>query len=166
MSQLPIDRQTQPTIGTTTLASIDDHLLPISTFRNYCRQFQSTIWWCTRVYASWSDFWEENLEEKKGKILKHLKRGANEKDMDNFTKRVLRIPWTSRLRKLTLPTGCGYSSERPRKMNRTYIGYSIRPKRRWSKWIQWRRRAILGNLQCHVCWRELSFHVCCVTQVH
>ncbi|KAF2566643.1 hypothetical protein F2Q70_00028043 [Brassica cretica] len=32
------------------------------------------------------------LRKKKEKVPKHLKRGANEKDMDNFTKRVLRIP--------------------------------------------------------------------------
>ena len=39
----------------------------ISTFRTYCRQLWSTFRWCTRAYASLSDFWEENLEEKKGK---------------------------------------------------------------------------------------------------
>ena len=32
------------------------------------------------------------LRKRKEKVAKHLKRGANEKDMDSFLKRVLRIP--------------------------------------------------------------------------
>ena len=32
------------------------------------------------------------FRRRKEKVSKHLKRGAYEKDMDNFTKRVLRIP--------------------------------------------------------------------------
>ena len=55
------------------------------------------------------------LRRRKEKVPKNLKRGVNEKEMDSFTKRVLRIP-------LDKPfTGCGSSSERQRKLNMTYI---------------------------------------------
>ena len=37
-------------------------------------------------------FERRTLRKKKEKIAKHLKRGVNEKEMDSFTKRVLRIP--------------------------------------------------------------------------
>ena len=32
------------------------------------------------------------LRKRKKKVIKHLKREASDKEMDNFTKRVLRIP--------------------------------------------------------------------------
>ena len=32
------------------------------------------------------------LRNKKEKVPKHLKRGANDKEMDSFTNRILRIP--------------------------------------------------------------------------
>ena len=35
---------------------------------------------------------KRTLRRRKEKIPKHLKRGVNEKEMDSFTKRVLRIP--------------------------------------------------------------------------
>ncbi|KAF3514528.1 hypothetical protein F2Q69_00006224 [Brassica cretica] len=47
---------------------------------------------------------ERNLEEKEGKGSQASKERINEKEMDSFTKRVLRIPLDNRLRRLTLPT--------------------------------------------------------------
>ena len=54
------------------------------------------------------------LRKRKEKVPnpKHLKRGATENEMDNFTKRVLRIPISHSMR-ITLPTDCGCSSEKP-----------------------------------------------------
>ena len=65
------------------------------------------------------------LRKRKEKVPKHLKRGVNEKEMDNFTKEFLGYPWKSHSRRLTLPTGCGCFSGKPRKLSRIYIGYSI-----------------------------------------
>ncbi|KAF2541923.1 hypothetical protein F2Q68_00031241 [Brassica cretica] len=44
------------------------------------------------------------LRKRKEKVHKHLKRGVNEKEMDNFTKEFLGYPWKSHSRRLTLPT--------------------------------------------------------------
>ena len=60
---------------------------------------------------------KRTLKRWKEKVPKHLNRGANEKDMDSFTKRVTRIP----LDKLTLPKSCGCSSERRSKLNMKYL---------------------------------------------
>uniref|UniRef100_A0A0D3ASP9 Uncharacterized protein n=1 Tax=Brassica oleracea var. oleracea TaxID=109376 RepID=A0A0D3ASP9_BRAOL len=49
------------------------------------------------------------LRKRKEKILKNLKREANEKEMDGFTKRVLRIPVRNLLMKFISHTGCGCS---------------------------------------------------------
>ncbi|KAF3522209.1 hypothetical protein F2Q69_00047873 [Brassica cretica] len=59
------------------------------------------------------------LRKRKEKILKNLKREANEKEMDGFTKRVLRIPVRNLLMKFISHTGCGCSSERLRRLRRT-----------------------------------------------
>ncbi|KAF2574424.1 hypothetical protein F2Q70_00002817 [Brassica cretica] len=48
------------------------------------------------------------LRKRKKKVPKHLKRGVNDKEMDSFTKRILRIPMDNPFDEDTLPTSCGY----------------------------------------------------------
>ena len=53
------------------------------------------------------------LRKRKEKVAKHLKRGANEKEMESFQKRVLRIP-------LEKPfEDCGCASEKPERPKKT-----------------------------------------------
>ncbi|KAF2618689.1 hypothetical protein F2Q68_00039235 [Brassica cretica] len=65
------------------------------------------------------------LRRRKEKVPRHLKRGANEKEMDNFTKGFSGYPWISHSMRLILPTDCRCSSEKPSRLNRTLRGSSI-----------------------------------------
>ena len=105
-------------------------------------------------------FESRTLRKRKEKVPKHIKRGFNEKEMDSFTKRVLRIPLDKPFED---PTGCGC---KPRKLSWTYIGSSTKSKIKWSRGLHWRTRVIPGNLQCLAWLKALNFHVRCVTQVH
>ena len=70
------------------------------------------------------------LRTRKEKVAKHMKRGANEKEMDSFTKKILRIPLDKPFEEAYFPTGCGCSSARPRRLRRTLGECSIRSERR------------------------------------
>ncbi|KAF3590168.1 hypothetical protein DY000_02022019 [Brassica cretica] len=119
MSQLPIDRKTLPTIDTTHPTSIDDYLLPtelqllkIDVARlNALRQPSQPSENIADNFSQQSDNFSQQsddapesmqvdqtsqrktLRRSKEKVPNHLKRGGvNEKEMDSFTKRVLRTP--------------------------------------------------------------------------
>lgn len=71
---------------------------------------------------------KKRVRKKKEKVPKHYKKGVNEKEMDSFTKRVLRIPVEKPFEKSYLSTNCGCSSERQKIQSRTLRECSIRSK--------------------------------------
>ncbi|XP_033138470.1 uncharacterized protein LOC117129178 [Brassica rapa] len=67
------------------------YLKPISTFRTHCRNFDQYSNDASKHMQVDQTSERRTLRGRKKKVLKHLKRGVNEKEMDSFTKRVLRI---------------------------------------------------------------------------
>ncbi|KAF3544626.1 hypothetical protein DY000_02007871 [Brassica cretica] len=59
------------------------------------------------------------LRKNNEKVPKHLKRGTNDKEMDSFTKRILRIPMDKPFEEAYFTTCCGCSSEKPRRLKKT-----------------------------------------------
>ncbi|KAF3567105.1 hypothetical protein DY000_02014713 [Brassica cretica] len=82
MSQSPIDRENQPAINRHLLASIDEHLSDNDEQSEDAPEPMQV----DQAIAG------RTLRKRKEKVPKHLKRGANDKEMDSFTKRILRIP--------------------------------------------------------------------------
>ena len=66
------------------------------------------------------------LRKRKGKVAKHLKRAANEKEMESFQKRVFKIPLEKPFEEAYFTQDCGCSSEKPEKLKKTLGECSVR----------------------------------------
>ncbi|KAF3499514.1 hypothetical protein F2Q69_00042474 [Brassica cretica] len=67
------------------------------------------------------------LRRRKEKVAKHLKRGANEKEKENFHKRVFRILLHKPFEEAYYTTDCGRSSEKPERKKKTSGECSVEP---------------------------------------
>ena len=72
----------------------------------------------------------QTLRKRKEKVLKHLKRGATEKEMDNFTKRVLMIPLDKPFGEAYFTYRLWFFSETPWRLRKILRKCSIKSERR------------------------------------
>uniref|UniRef100_M4FGN8 Uncharacterized protein n=1 Tax=Brassica campestris TaxID=3711 RepID=M4FGN8_BRACM len=94
-----IDRERPQTINNLQHPSIDDHL--------------------SHTACSYRSL--RTLRRRKEKVAKHMKRGANEKEMDSFTKKILRIPLDKPFEEAYFPTGMQHRSTKATQHRSTLI---------------------------------------------
>nr|VDC76126.1 unnamed protein product [Brassica rapa] len=100
-----IDREIPQTINNLQHSSIDYHLSHTAC----CYQNTTIIYSQDAPEPMQFDkaYEGRTLRRRKEKVAKHMKRGANEKEMDSFTKKILRIPLDKPFEEAYFPTSCG-----------------------------------------------------------